>query len=234
MPSHHSHPSACSPFLWMNAGARRYNKNINNNKGCVKPHPFFIPSLCTSRTAIRPQLLANSTIHRELKKVDLLTKPNLHPFPTRKRGGTWVEGQRWRGGGLAWLQWEQMRAHLLPWQLPPTRKARSVGWLKNANQHLNESIKGSWCRGGRWDQHFTNFVSSSLLVEMVEDWWRRRLKKGENVSKIPKVLRVGQWHLIYYTLSIELIQIYYWFDPIMSLTWSLKTVIVPIDSLFWE
>ncbi len=38
-----------------------------------------------------------------------------------------------------------------------------------------------------------------------------------------------------YPLSIDLIQMYYLFDPIMSLTWSrLKTVIVPIDSLPWE
>lgn len=157
MPSHHSRPPACSPFLcWWKRGRDETTKtSTTTTRDVWSPAPFtFHPKDCN--TPPTP-----GRFHHPQGTLKTWSPQKARPPPNSHQEEGWIVG----GGstvereGLAWLQWEQMRAHLLPWQLPPTRKARSVGWLKNTNQHLNEGIKGSWCRGGRWDQHFTNYVS---------------------------------------------------------------------------
>lgn len=201
----HARPLAL--LMWMNAEARRNN----NNKGSVKPRPIFIPSFWTPRSTIRPRLLANSRVHRELKKLIFSQSHTSTHFPP----GTGVDcGRRVIGGeggpGTASMRADEssspsmtIATHSKSMQSRVTKERESASqWRLQSLLMQGRTLSSTL--------HKCCVLSTPLQTEMLGDWLRTRLSKAGGLENIG-------YFFMFWLPSLELIP------------WTV--ILVPDDSL---
>lgn len=180
MPSHHSRPPAHPSYVDERRGETKQQKQ--QQQGMCEAPPHFHSS---SRSVIRPRLLANSTVHRELKKLIFSQSHTSTHFPP----GTGVDcGWRVNGGeggpGTASMRADEssspsmtIATHSKSTQCRVTEERESASQWRHQRLLMQGRTPCSTL-------HKFCVLSTPPLVEMLGDWLRARLKEAGGLENI--------------------------------------------------